>query len=69
VACVLYLTGQRYVVPVSGFFCKLCHKFYNNEAAAKVAHCQSETHFERLKVSEGRCFTILAIKYFGLWKL
>ncbi|XP_060600165.1 trichohyalin-like isoform X2 [Ruditapes philippinarum] len=41
--------GQRYVVPVSGFFCKLCHKFYNNEAAAKVAHCQSETHFERLK--------------------
>ncbi|XP_052220637.1 trichohyalin-like isoform X2 [Dreissena polymorpha] len=41
--------GQTYVVPVIGFFCKLCHKFYNNENAAKVAHCQSRPHFDKFK--------------------
>ncbi|XP_060069726.1 uncharacterized protein LOC132549780 isoform X1 [Ylistrum balloti] len=37
--------GQKYIIPVSGFFCKLCHRFYNSESAAKISHCQSESHF------------------------
>ncbi|XP_067662115.1 zinc finger protein on ecdysone puffs-like isoform X2 [Haliotis asinina] len=41
--------GQNYVIPVSGFFCKLCHKFYNTETAAKVTHCQSQAHFNMFK--------------------
>ncbi|XP_046547585.1 uncharacterized protein LOC124257533 isoform X2 [Haliotis rubra] len=41
--------GQNYVIPVSGFFCKLCHKFYNTETAAKVTHCQSQAHFTMFK--------------------
>ncbi|BFZ20679.1 hypothetical protein BsWGS_23717 [Bradybaena similaris] len=41
--------GVNYIIPVTGFFCKLCHKFYNNEKSAKGAHCQSEAHYERLK--------------------
>lgn len=42
--------GLSYIIPVTGFFCKLCHKFYNNEKSAKGAHCQSETHYEKFKV-------------------
>ncbi|XP_013081391.2 zinc finger protein on ecdysone puffs-like isoform X1 [Biomphalaria glabrata] len=41
--------GLNYIIPVTGFFCKLCHKFYNNEKSAKGAHCQSETHYEKFK--------------------
>ncbi|KAH9499650.1 hypothetical protein Btru_074341 [Bulinus truncatus] len=43
--------GLSYIVPVTGFFCKLCHKFYNNENSAKGAHCQSETHYEKFKLA------------------
>ena len=42
--------GQDYVIPVRGFFCKLCHKFYKNEELAKNAHCKSEKHFEKYQV-------------------
>nr|KAG5712440.1 hypothetical protein BaRGS_011414 [Batillaria attramentaria] len=39
--------GQNCIVPVTGFFCKLCNKFYNNEAAAKDTHCKTEPHFTK----------------------
>ncbi|CAG2222598.1 unnamed protein product [Mytilus edulis] len=39
--------GQKYVVPVSGYFCKLCHKFYTTEASAKTNHCQSKQHYDK----------------------
>lgn len=41
--------GQRYIVQVSGYFCKLCSKFYINESSARVSHCQSLAHFDKLK--------------------
>ncbi|XP_025112737.1 uncharacterized protein LOC112575245 isoform X3 [Pomacea canaliculata] len=41
--------GQSCVVPVSGFFCKLCNKFFNNETSAKDAHCKTEAHFTKYK--------------------
>ncbi|CAI9718500.1 interacting zinc finger 1a [Octopus vulgaris] len=41
--------GQNYIIAVSGYFCKLCHKFYNNENAAKNTHCQSKSHFEKFE--------------------
>lgn len=43
--------GLNYIIPVTGFFCKLCHKFYNNEKSAKGAHCQSESHYEKFKLA------------------
>ncbi|BFZ06013.1 hypothetical protein BsWGS_09054 [Bradybaena similaris] len=43
--------GVKYIIPVTGYFCKLCHKFYNNEKSAKGSHCQSETHYEKFKVA------------------
>ena len=48
-AC-LCVPGQSTIIPVTGWFCKLCNKFYNNESAAKDAHCKTETHFGKYKV-------------------
>ena len=55
------LPGQIYIIPVTGFFCKLCNKFYNNEKSAKGAHCQTEGHYEKFKVH----FTLLTISPAG----
>ena len=39
--------GKNYVIPVSGYFCKLCHKFYSTETAAKSTHCRSKQHYDK----------------------
>uniref|UniRef100_A0A673X3B6 Si:ch211-271b14.1 n=1 Tax=Salmo trutta TaxID=8032 RepID=A0A673X3B6_SALTR len=41
--------GLDYLVPRTGFFCKLCNIFYNNEKTAKSVHCSSEEHYLNLK--------------------
>lgn len=41
--------GQEHVISVTGYFCKLCRKFYNNETMAKVTHCKAEAHFEKYR--------------------
>uniref|UniRef100_A0A673X2T3 Si:ch211-271b14.1 n=1 Tax=Salmo trutta TaxID=8032 RepID=A0A673X2T3_SALTR len=42
--------GLDYLVPRTGFFCKLCNIFYTNEKTAKSVHCSSEEHYLNLKV-------------------
>lgn len=46
----IFVVGQNYIVAVTGFYCKLCSKFYNNEKAAKESHCQSRSHYDKYKV-------------------
>uniref|UniRef100_A0A8C7N555 Si:ch211-271b14.1 n=1 Tax=Oncorhynchus kisutch TaxID=8019 RepID=A0A8C7N555_ONCKI len=41
--------GLDYLVPRTGFFCKLCNIFYTNEETAKSVHCSSEVHYLNLK--------------------
>ncbi|KAJ8401561.1 hypothetical protein AAFF_G00378780 [Aldrovandia affinis] len=41
--------GCSFVVPVAGFLCRLCHKFYHFESTARLSHCQSLTHFQNLQ--------------------
>ncbi|CAB1315987.1 unnamed protein product [Coregonus sp. 'balchen'] len=41
--------GLDYLVPRTGFFCKLCNIFYTNEKTAKSVHCCSEEHYLNLK--------------------
>ncbi|XP_078282546.1 uncharacterized protein LOC144608530 isoform X2 [Rhinoraja longicauda] len=41
--------GQEYVVPVTGFLCKLCHKFYHSESTARFTHCKSLMHFQNFQ--------------------
>jgi len=39
-----------HVISVTGYFCKLCHKFYNNETMARITHCKSQAHFDKFLV-------------------
>ncbi|XP_036407663.1 zinc finger protein 638 [Megalops cyprinoides] len=41
--------GLEFVVPKTGFFCKLCSLFYGNEDAAKKTHCGSLKHYQNLE--------------------
>nr|XP_020456454.1 cip1-interacting zinc finger protein-like [Monopterus albus] len=41
--------GSSFFVPVAGFICRLCNKFYHFESPALHTHCKSLKHFENLK--------------------
>ncbi|XP_010876094.1 cdkn1a interacting zinc finger protein 1a [Esox lucius] len=41
--------GSSFVVPMAGFLCRLCQRFYHFESAARQSHCKSLQHFENLK--------------------
>ncbi|XP_072520821.1 cdkn1a interacting zinc finger protein 1b isoform X2 [Salminus brasiliensis] len=41
--------GTKFVVPVAGFLCKLCHKFYHFESRARETHCKSLVHYQNLQ--------------------
>ncbi|NXH85532.1 CIZ1 protein, partial [Edolisoma coerulescens] len=52
--------GLDFLVPVAGYLCRLCHKFYHSDSAARLAHCKSLMHFEnfqRYKASRHRATT------------
>lgn len=39
------------MVPVMGYVCRICHKFYHGSSGAKLSHCKSVAHLENLQVS------------------
>ncbi|KAF1394961.1 hypothetical protein PFLUV_G00006550 [Perca fluviatilis] len=41
--------GVEFVVPRTGFYCKLCGLFYNSEETAKTTHCRSTVHYRNLQ--------------------
>ncbi|XP_029365529.1 cip1-interacting zinc finger protein-like isoform X3 [Echeneis naucrates] len=41
--------GSSFVVPVSGFLCRLCNKFFHREATARHTHCRTHTHYLNLQ--------------------
>lgn len=41
--------GRQFLVPVTGYFCRLCQKFYQSSHAALEKHTRSEIHFKNLK--------------------
>ncbi|XP_006995193.1 RNA-binding protein 20 isoform X2 [Peromyscus maniculatus bairdii] len=41
--------GVEFVVPRTGFYCKLCGLFYTSEEVAKVSHCRSPVHYRNLQ--------------------
>ncbi|KAJ8038658.1 S-antigen protein [Holothuria leucospilota] len=41
--------GIAFVLPVSGYFCKLCSRFYNSEITAKDVHCRQIGHIDKVK--------------------
>ncbi|KAK2838180.1 hypothetical protein Q5P01_015392 [Channa striata] len=41
--------GSSFVVPVSGFLCQLCNKFFYKETTARHTHCRTQTHYRNLQ--------------------
>uniref|UniRef100_A0A4X1TFG2 RNA-binding protein 20 n=1 Tax=Sus scrofa TaxID=9823 RepID=A0A4X1TFG2_PIG len=41
--------GVEFVVPRTGFYCKLCGLFYTSEEMAKMSHCRSAVHYRNLQ--------------------
>lgn len=41
--------GKKFIVPVRGYFCRLCQKFYQSSVSAFEKHTRSELHFKNLK--------------------
>ncbi|XP_054437471.1 RNA-binding protein 20 isoform X4 [Pteronotus mesoamericanus] len=41
--------GVEFVVPRTGFYCKLCGLFYTSEEMAKISHCRSAIHYRNLQ--------------------
>lgn len=41
--------GPNFLVPVAGFICRICNKFYHFESPDLHSHCKSLEHFENLK--------------------
>ncbi|KAM5146242.1 cip1-interacting zinc finger protein [Mantella aurantiaca] len=41
--------GLDYMVPVEGSLCRLCHKFYPSDSAARLTHCKSLVHFQNIQ--------------------
>ncbi|XP_041856120.1 cdkn1a interacting zinc finger protein 1b isoform X7 [Melanotaenia boesemani] len=46
--------GRSFVVPVCGFVCRLCNKFFYREAAARHTHCRTHTHRLHLQSHRAR---------------
>ncbi|XP_022085244.1 uncharacterized protein LOC110976357 [Acanthaster planci] len=43
------LIGLELVIPVTGFFCKCCSKFYNNKYTARSTHCKTDLHKQKVQ--------------------
>lgn len=41
--------GVEFIVPKTGFYCKLCGLFYTSEDTAKAVHCRSTVHYRNLQ--------------------
>ncbi|CAK6433578.1 unnamed protein product [Pipistrellus nathusii] len=41
--------GSDVMVPVMGYVCRICHKFYHGNSEAKLSHCKSAAHLENLQ--------------------
>ncbi|XP_035033108.1 RNA-binding protein 20 isoform X1 [Hippoglossus stenolepis] len=41
--------GVEFIVPRTGFYCKLCGLFYTSEENAKTSHCRSTVHYRNLQ--------------------
>ncbi|XP_045563896.1 RNA-binding protein 20 isoform X2 [Salmo salar] len=41
--------GVEFIVPSTGFYCKLCGLFYTSEETAKTSHCRSTVHYRNLQ--------------------
>uniref|UniRef100_A0A8D3C6T7 RNA binding motif protein 20 n=1 Tax=Scophthalmus maximus TaxID=52904 RepID=A0A8D3C6T7_SCOMX len=53
--------GVEFVVPRTGFYCKLCSLFYTSEENAKTTHCRSTVHYRNLQVHTAHGFSACVV--------
>ncbi|XP_034398430.1 zinc finger protein 638-like isoform X1 [Cyclopterus lumpus] len=41
--------GMEYLVPKTGFFCKVCNRFFSGAKEAEINHCKTLKHYENLQ--------------------
>ncbi|KAM7009668.1 uncharacterized protein LKV04_001604 [Tautogolabrus adspersus] len=41
--------GMEFLVPKTGFFCKVCNKFFSGTREAEINHCKTLKHYENLQ--------------------
>lgn len=41
--------GMEYLVPKTGFFCKVCNRFFTGAKEAEINHCKTLKHYENLQ--------------------
>ena len=46
----LDFSGLELIIPVFGYFCRACTKFYNNEKISRKEHSADPDHLENVKV-------------------
>ncbi|XP_074484176.1 uncharacterized protein LOC141763615 isoform X1 [Sebastes fasciatus] len=41
--------GMEFLVPKTGFFCKVCNRFFSGTKEAEINHCKTLKHYENLQ--------------------
>ncbi|MEQ2204308.1 hypothetical protein XENOCAPTIV_011245 [Xenoophorus captivus] len=41
--------GMEYLFPKTGFFCKVCSRFFTGAKVAEICHCKTLKHYENLQ--------------------
>uniref|UniRef100_A0A3B3CNQ0 Matrin-type domain-containing protein n=2 Tax=Oryzias melastigma TaxID=30732 RepID=A0A3B3CNQ0_ORYME len=41
--------GMEYLIPKTGFFCKVCSRFFTGEKTMEINHCKTRKHYESLQ--------------------
>ncbi|XP_071360149.1 zinc finger protein 638-like isoform X2 [Trachinotus anak] len=41
--------GMEFLVPKTGFFCKVCNRFFSGAKEAEINHCKTVKHYENLQ--------------------
>lgn len=43
-------SGLEFLVPKTGFFCKVCNRFFSGTKEAEINHCKTLKHYQNLQV-------------------
>lgn len=41
---------MEFLAPKTGFFCKVCNRFFSGAKEAEIAHCKTQKHYDNVKV-------------------
>lgn len=61
-------TGLEFLVPKTGFFCKVCNRFYSGGKEVKLSHCKSLNHYENLQVGRTSALCEYTVNMFLILK-